>query len=54
MAVNSFVKHLIKVSENDIASVVSSGIVGDCSTFVDTGSYSLNALLSGSLYGSAV
>ena len=51
MAVNNFVKHLIKVSENDIASVVSSGIVGDCSTFVDTGSYSLNALLSGSLYG---
>ena len=51
MAVNSFVKHLIKVSENDIASVVSAGIVGDCSTFVDTGSYSLNALLSGSLYG---
>jgi RecA/RadA recombinase len=31
--------------------VVSDGIVGDCSTFVDTGSYSLNALLSGSLYG---
>tara|TARA_Y100000782_G_C10155638_1_gene253463 strand:- start:464 stop:1474 length:1011 start_codon:yes stop_codon:yes gene_type:complete len=51
MAVNSIVKHLIKVSENDVASVVSSGIVGDCSTFVDTGSYSLNALLSGSLYG---
>jgi RecA/RadA recombinase len=51
MAVNNFVKHLIKVSENDIASVVSAGIVGDCSTFVDTGSYSLNALLSGSLYG---
>ena len=51
MAVNSLVKQLIKVSENDIASVVSSGIVGDCSTFVDTGSYSLNALLSGSIYG---
>jgi len=51
MSVNNIVKHLIKVSENDIASVVSAGIVGDCSTFVDTGSYSLNALLSGSLYG---
>ena len=49
MSVNNIVKHLIKVSENDIASVVSAGIIGDCSTFVDTGSYSLNALLSGSL-----
>jgi len=51
MSVNNIVKHLIKVTENDFASVVSAGIVGDCSTFVDTGSYSLNALLSGSLYG---
>jgi RecA/RadA recombinase len=39
------------VTENDFASVVPAGIVGDCSTCVDTGSYSLNALLSGSLYG---
>ena len=51
MSVNNIVKHLIKVSENDVASVVSSGIIGDCSTFVDTGSFALNALLSGSLYG---
>jgi len=51
MAVNSLVKQLIKDSNNDLASVVSAGIIGDCSTFVDTGSYSLNALLSGSMYG---
>jgi len=51
MAVNNLVKQLIKESSNDMASVVSSGILGDCSTFVDTGSYTLNALLSGSLYG---
>ena len=51
MATKDIIKHLIKVTENDFASVVSAGIVGDCSTFVDTGSYSLNALLSGSLYG---
>jgi len=51
MATKDIVKHLIKVTENDFGSVVSAGIVGDCSTFVDTGSYSLNALLSGSLYG---
>ncbi len=51
MAVNSLVKQLIKESNNDMASVVSAGILGDCSTFVDTGSFSLNALLSGSMYG---
>ena len=51
MEVNSLVKHLLKESDNDLASVVSSGIVGDCSTYISTGSYSLNALLSGSMYG---
>ena len=51
MAVKDFIKHLIKESQNDMATVVSSGIVGDCYTFVDTGSYSLNALTSGSMYG---
>ena len=51
MAVKDFIKHLIKESQNDMATVVSSGIVGDCSTFVDTGSLSLNALTSGSMYG---
>ncbi len=51
MAVNSLVKQLLKESDNDLASVVSSGIVGDCSTYISTGSYSLNALLSGSMYG---
>ena len=51
MAVNNLVKQLIKESDNVMASVVSAGILGDCSTFVDTGSFTLNALLSGSLYG---
>jgi len=51
MAVKDFIKQLIKESKNDMASVVSSGIIGDCSTFICTGSYSLNALLSGSMYG---
>ena len=51
MAVNSLVKHLLKERDNDLASVVSSGIVGDCSTYISTGSYSLNALLSWSMYG---
>ena len=51
MALNSLVKHLIKESDNVLASVVSAGIIGDCNTFIDTGSFSLNALLSGSMYG---
>ena len=51
MAVNSLVKQLIKESSNDMASAVSAGILGDCNTFLDTGSFSLNALLSGSMYG---
>ena len=34
-----------------MASIVSSGIIGDCNSFLSTGSYSLNALLSGSMYG---
>jgi len=51
MAVKDFIKQLIKESDNDMASIVSSGIIGDCSNFLSTGSYSLNALLSGSMYG---
>ena len=51
MAVKEFISQLIKEAENDMASVVSSGIVGDCSSYLSTGSYSLNALLSGSMYG---
>ena len=34
-----------------MASIVSSGIIGDSNTFISTGSYSLNALCSGSMYG---
>jgi len=51
MAVKDFIKQLIKESGNDMASIVSSGIIGDSNTFIGTGSYSLNALLSGSMYG---
>ena len=51
MVDKTMLNNLIKESGNDMASIVSSGIIGDCSTFVDTGSYSLNALMSGSLYG---
>jgi len=48
----SFLKDLVKSSGNEYASVVSDGVAaGDVDSFVDTGSYIFNALLSGSLFG---
>ena len=48
----SFIKDLVKASGNEYANVVSDGVAaGDVDSFVDTGSYIFNALLSGSLYG---
>ena len=48
----SFIKDLVKSSGNEYANIVSEGVAaGDVDTFVDTGSYVFNALLSGSLYG---
>ena len=51
MVDKAFLKQLMKESGNDMASIVSSGIIGDSNTFIPTGSYSLNALCSGSMYG---
>jgi RecA/RadA recombinase len=48
----SFLKSVIKELDNEFASVADDGIAtGDCDGFVDTGSYILNALISGSIYG---
>ena len=49
----SFIKDLVKSTGNEYASVVSDGVtwLGDVDSFVDTGSYIFNALLSGSLKG---
>ena len=48
----SFIKDLIKSSGNEYASLVSEGVAaGDVDSFIDTGSYIFNALLSGSIYG---
>jgi RecA/RadA recombinase len=47
-----FLKEIIKETGNEFASLASEGITaGDVSSFIDTGSYSFNALLSGSIYG---
>jgi len=46
-----YLDSIIKNSGNKYASVVEEGVEADVNGFVDTGSYALNALLSGSLYG---
>ena len=48
----SFFADIIKEIDNDYAGVVSDGVAaGDVDNFIDTGSYILNALLSGSIFG---
>ena len=47
-----FLKNVIKDVGNEYASLVIDGVeAGDVDSFIDTGSYIFNALLSGSLYG---
>ncbi len=47
-----FLNKVIKELDNEFASIVEEGIAaGDCDSFVDTGSYILNALCSGSIFG---
>ena len=47
-----FLKDVIKTTGNEYAALVSEGVeAGDVDTFIDTGSYIFNALLSGSING---
>ena len=47
-----FLKQIIKETGNEYASLVSEGVeAGDVDTFINTGSYMFNALLSGSIHG---
>ena len=49
---SDFLKSIIKEVGNEYASLVSDGVeAGDVDSFIDTGSYIFNALLSGSIYG---
>lgn len=48
---SSLIKSILKSTKNPNGSLVSDGIVGDLCGFIPTGSYILNALLSGSIYG---
>ena len=47
---SSFLKNIVKEIDNDYAGLLSEGGVGDIESFVDTGSYIFNALISGSIY----
>lgn len=44
-------KDLLKLFDNENVSIVSDGTYADTCGFIDTGSYSLNALFSGDIYG---
>ena len=49
---NDFLKNIIKEVGNEYASLAIDGVeAGDVESFIDTGSYIFNALLSGSLHG---
>ena len=49
---SDFLKSIIKEVGNEYASLVSDGVeAGDVESYIDTGSYIFNALLSGSLHG---
>ena len=49
---SEFLKSVIKEVGNEYASLVADGVeAGDVDSYIDTGSYILNALLSGSIYG---
>tara|TARA_B110000046_G_C12954398_1_gene381604 strand:- start:247 stop:1281 length:1035 start_codon:yes stop_codon:yes gene_type:complete len=50
--VSDFLKDIIKETGNEYAGLVSDGIdSADVTSFIDTGSYAFNALLSGTIYG---
>ena len=47
---NKFIKDLIKASGSQYAALAADGIIGDSDSWIDTGSYVFNALVSGSIY----
>ena len=49
---SDFLKEIIKQTGNEYATLAKDGVSGgDIDSFIDTGSYSFNALLSGSIFG---
>ena len=50
MMMSDYFDELISVTGNEFASKVSDGMLGNVNEHIDTGSYILNALLSGSIH----
>ena len=51
-SMSDFLKSIIKETGNEYATLAKDGVAGgDVDSFIDTGSFSFNALLSGSIYG---
>ena len=51
-SMSDFLKSIIKETGNEYATLAKDGVAGgDVDSFIDTGSYSFNALLSGSIFG---
>lgn len=48
---NNFVSNYVKKLDSEFAGLASDGVIGDVHSFIDTGSYVFNALISGSIYG---
>jgi len=48
--VSDIIRNLIKVSGNELSSIVEEGTVSDIVDYIDTGSYRLNAQMSGDIY----
>jgi RecA/RadA recombinase len=48
---SDFFKRMVKDLDNEYAGLADDGVVGDTESFVDTGSFAFNALLSGSIFG---
>ena len=46
-----FLKDIVKSLDNEFADIAESSVVGDTESFIDTGSFALNAVISGSIYG---
>ena len=49
---SNFLQDAIKAAGNEYAAIVDDGVeAGDVENFIDTGSYMMNAILSGSIHG---
>ena len=49
---NDFLRNVVKEIGNENASLAADGVeAGDVDSYIDTGSYIFNALLSGSMHG---